>query len=74
MHVYLALFLAKSLPTCVNYDVHQMAKDNAKDGNLVNGVQQNFYTDDFLKSVRTLQEAIVIYQKLKTSSTKVGSI
>ena len=42
-----------------------MAKGNAKDDeNLVEAVQRNFDMDDFLKSVRTPQEAIEIYQKV----------
>ena len=50
-----------------------MAKDNAKeDKNLVNAVQQNFYMDDFLKSVRTPQEATEIYQIVQNLLSKVG--
>ena len=60
------VFGAKSSPTCANYAFHQVAKDNAKeDKNLVKAVPQNFYMDDFLKSVRTPQEAIEIYQKVR---------
>ena len=57
------VFGAKSLPRCANYALHQLAKDNAvKDESLVRTVQRNFYRDEFLKSVRTPQEAIEIYQ------------
>ena len=50
-----------------------MAKDNAKeDDNLVKAVQRNFYTDDFLKSVGTPQEAIEIYQKVREILNKGG--
>ena len=67
------VFGAKSSPTCANYDLHQMAKDNAKeDENLVKAVQRNFYMDDFLKSVRPPQEAIEIYQKVKDILIKGG--
>ena len=60
------VFGAKSLPICANYALHQVAKDNAvNDENLVKAVQRNFYMDDFLKSVRTPQEAIEIYQKVR---------
>ena len=56
------VFGAKSSPTCANYASHQVAKDNAvNDESLVRTVQRNFYMDDFLKSVRTPQEAIEIY-------------
>ena len=60
------VFGAKSSPTCANYLLHQVAKDNAvNDENLVKAVQRNFYMNDFLKSVRTPQEAIEIYQKVR---------
>ena len=50
-----------------------MAKDNAvNDENLVKAVQRNFYMDDFLKSVRTPQEAIEIYQKVRDILIKGG--
>ena len=50
-----------------------MAKDNAvNDENPVKVVQRNFYKDDFLKSVRTPQEAIKIYQKVRDILIKGG--
>ena len=50
-----------------------MAKDNAvNDESLVRTVQRNFYIDDFLKSVRTPQEAIEIYQKVRDILIKGG--
>ena len=67
------VFGAKSSPTCAYYAMHQVAKDNAKeDENLVKAVQRNFYIDDFLKSVRTPQEAIEIYQKVRDILIKGG--
>ena len=40
---------AKSSPTCANYALHQLAKDNAKDyGNLFKALQRNFCQNDFL--------------------------
>ena len=67
------VFGAKSLPTCANYALHQVAKVNAKeDENLVKAVQQYFYMDDFLKSVRTPQEAMEIYQKVREILNKGG--
>ena len=60
------VFGAKSSPTCANYALHQVAKDKAKeDENIVKAVQQNFFMDDFLKSFRTPQEVIEIYQKVR---------
>ena len=50
-----------------------MAKDNAVNNeNLVKAVQRNLYMDDFLKSVRTPQEAIEIYQKVRDILIKGG--
>ena len=67
------VFGAKSLPTCANYALHQVAKDNAKDEEtLVKAVQQNFYMDDFLKSVITPQEVTEIYQKVRDILIKGG--
>ena len=66
-------FREKSSPTCANYALHQVAKYNAiDDENLVKVVQRNFYMDDFLKSVRTLQEAIQLYQKVRKLLIKGG--
>ena len=67
------VFGAKSSPTCANYALQQVAKDNAvNDENLVKAVQRNFYMNDFLKSVRTPQEAIEIYQKVRDILIKGG--
>ena len=60
------VFGAKSLPTCANYSLHQVAKDNAvNDESIVRTVQQNFYIDD------SLQEAIEIYQKVRDALHQV---
>ena len=67
------VFGAKSSPTCANYALHQVAKVNAvNDESLVRTVQRNFYMEDFLKSVRTPQEAIEIYQKVREILSKGG--
>ena len=64
---------AKSSPTCANYALHQVAKDNAVNNeSVVRTVQRNFYMDDFLKSVRTPREAIEIYQKVRDILIKGG--
>ena len=71
---------AKSSPTCANYALQQvvtlgnkLAKGNAKDEeNVVKAVQRNFYMDDFLKSVRTPEEAIEINQKVGEILSKGG--
>ena len=50
------VFGAKSLLTCANYALNQVAKDNAvNDESLLRTIQRIFYMDDFLKSVRTPQ-------------------
>ena len=56
-----------------NYALYQVTKDNAvNDESLVRTVQRKFYLDDFLKSVRTPQEAIEIYQKVRDIFIKGG--
>ena len=67
------VFGAKSSPTCANYALHQLAKDNAVNNeSVVRTVQRNFHMDDFLKSVRTPREAIEIYQKVREILNKGG--
>ena len=73
LRVHTTRFGAKSSPTCANYALHQVAKDNAvNDENLVRTVKQNFYMDHFLKSIKTPQEAIEIYQKVRDILIKGG--
>ena len=72
LRVYANRFWAKSLPAFANYALYQVAKDNAvNDESLFRTVQQNFYIDDLLKSVRTPQEAIK-YQKVRDILIKDG--
>ena len=67
------VFGAKNSPNCANYALLHVAKDNAvNDESLVKTVQRTFYIDIFLKSVRTIQEAIEIYQKVRYILIKVG--
>ena len=50
-----------------------MARDNAKnDEALVKTVQRNSYIDDFLKSVKTSQEGIDIYNRVREVLSKGG--
>ena len=58
------VFGAKSLPTCANYAVN--------DESLVKTVQRNFHTDDSLKLVRTPQETIEFYRKVRDILSKGG--
>ena len=65
--------MAKSLPTCANYALHKVAKDNEFNvESLDTTFNRNFYLDDFLKSVRTPQEAMEIYKKIRDILVKVG--
>ena len=67
------VFGAKSSLTCANYALHQVAKDNTVNNeSVVRTLQRNFYMDDFLKSLRTPQEAIEIYQKVRDILIKGG--
>ena len=67
------VFGAKSSPTCANYALHQVARDNAKnDEALVKTVQRNFYMDDFLKSVKTSHEGIEVYHRVREVLSKGG--
>ena len=67
------VFGANSSPTCGNYALHQVAKDYAVNNeSVVRTVQRNFYMEDLLKSVRTPQEAIEIYQKVRDILIKGG--
>ena len=58
------VFGAKSSPTWANYAFN--------DESIVRTVQRNFYMDEFVKSVRTPQEAIEIYQKVRDILIKGG--
>ena len=69
------VFGAKSLPTCANYALHQVAKGNAKDEeNLFKAVLQNFYMDDFLSQSEHHKKRMKSTRKLERSLAKVDSI
>ena len=74
LRVYTTRFFgAKSSPTCANYALHQVAKENAvNDESFVRTIQRNTYMDDFLKPVRTPQETFEIYQKVRELLIKGG--
>ena len=57
VRVYTNAFGAKSLPTCANYSLHQVAKFNSKGENLVLSIHPNLNMFNFLSSVRTPQKA-----------------
>ena len=60
------IFGAKSLPTCANYDLQQVARDNAQESpKITKMIMRNFYMDDFVKSVPSAEQAIEIYKLLR---------
>ena len=54
------LFRAASSPSCCNFALKQTAKDNTTgfDKDVLDTVRQNFYVDDCLKSLDSVEEAI----------------
>ena len=56
------------------YEYTRHAFGSKEEESLVTAVLRNFYMDDFLKSVRTPQEAIETYQSSERSLAKVVSI
>ena len=64
---------AKSSPTCSNYALQQVARDNAQESPQVTKlILRNFYMDDFVKSVPTAEQAIEIYKLLRAMLAKRG--
>ena len=68
------VFGATSSRTCANYAMQQTAKDNAQlySDKVVQMVAENFYMDDCLKSLHSVNEAITLSIQL-TSLLKKGS-
>ena len=59
------VFGAKSSPTCANYALKLLGLDNEKEYPIAaKAIQNNFYMDDFIKSVETPEEAIEIFKQL----------
>ena len=62
------IFGAKSNPTCANYSLFQAGVDNQVDHPIAaKAVKRNFYMDDFAKSVATVEEAVHVYQDVRTT-------
>ena len=67
------VFGAKSSPTCANFALQQTAIDNKDEFPLVaKCIERNFYMDDFLKSVKTTEEAKQIFHSLVQLLQKGG--
>ena len=60
------LFGAKSSPICANYALKRVGLDNEEVYPIAaKAIQNNFYMDDFIKSVETLKEAIEVFSQLR---------
>lgn len=61
------LFSAASLPGCANLALKTTAEDNKKNlgTETAEFLSKNFYVDDGLKSVKTVEEAICLIDKSK---------
>ena len=68
------LFGAVSSSTCSNFGVHKTAEDNAEDfsANVVNTVKQNFYVDDCLKSLPSVEDAVCHVGELRSLLPRGG--
>ena len=67
------IFGAKNSPTCANYALQQVARDNAQESpQITKLIKRNFYMDDFVKSVPSAQQAIEIYKLLRAMLAKGG--
>ena len=67
------VFGAKSSSTCANYARKRMGLDNEKDYPIAaKALQNNFYIDDFIKSVETPEEAIEVFNQLHTLLSQHG--
>ena len=67
------VFGAKSSPTCANYALKRVAIDNEDEFPIAEKtIQNNFYMDDFLKSVETPEEAIKVFKQLQPLLSKHG--
>ena len=67
------VFGAKSSPTCANYALKQVAIDKEDEFPIAaKTIQNNFYMDDFIKSVETPEESIKVFKQLQPSLSKHG--
>ena len=67
------VFGAKSSPTCANYAMKRVAIDNEDKFSIAaKTIQNNFYMDDFIKSVETPEEAIKVFKQLHPLLSKHG--
>ena len=67
------IFVAKSLPSCVNYALQQVGGD-CKDENMrvAKLIIRNYFMDNFVKSVAPEKEAVDMYRSLRNSLADRG--
>ena len=64
---------AKRSPTCANYALQQVARDNAQESpQITKLIMRNFYMDDFVKSVSSAEQAIEIYNMSRAMLARGG--
>ena len=64
---------ANCSPTCANYALKRVGLDNEKECPIAaKAIQNNFYMDDFIKSVETPEEAIVVFNQLHLLLSRHG--
>ena len=67
------VFGAMSSPTCANYALKRVAIDNQDEFPIAaKTIQNNFYMDDFFKSVEITEEAIKVFKQLQPLLSKLG--
>lgn len=68
------IFGAVSSPSCATYALLKTADDNQNlyPEEVINTIRQNFYVDDCLKSVHSVEQAISLYRQLTEVCAKGG--
>ena len=67
------VFGAKSSPICASYALKRVGLDNEKEYPIATkAIQNNFYMDDFIKSVETPEEAIEVFNQLQPLLSQHG--
>ena len=67
------VFGAKSSPTCAKYALKRVGLDNGEMYPIATkAIQNNFYMNDFIKSVETPEEAIEVFSQLQPLLSQHG--
>ena len=67
------MFGANSSPTCANYALKRVGLDNEKEYPIAaKAIQNNFYMDDFIKSVETTEKAIQVFSQIQPLLSQHG--